>query len=181
MSNTDKIARQKAKQLAGLLNLVINLFWTFLCLGPVVFYIYLHLPTGSLWMILPIFLLPYCVPASWLDGLTASKSGRWYERMGVPILLEYVQQGRLIHRIVRRYYPGYRMVYDKATIRQKIKETYAFERFHYGILLVLMILTGHTLKDHWQWTWVMIGCNIIYNVYPVLLQQYVRLRLSRIL
>ena len=70
--------------------------------------------------------------------------------------------------------------YDKATIRRKIKETYMFERFHVGLLLVFFILTGHALKEHWQWVIVLLLGNFLYNIYPILLQQYVRLRLRKL-
>ncbi|WP_394367241.1 glycosyl-4,4'-diaponeurosporenoate acyltransferase CrtO family protein [Chitinophaga agri] len=52
---------------------------------------------------------------------------------------------------------------------------------HYGLLLVMLLLTGHALSYQWRWMPVMIVCNVIFNAYPVLLQQYVRIRLRRML
>lgn len=181
MSRTGKTVPQKGRALAGTLNFFLNLFWTTVFLGPVAYYMYLHVSVSSQWIILSAFLLPYFLRDNWLDRLAAGRSKAWYERAGVPMLLGYVQQGRLIHRIIRTFYPVYRVVYDKATIRQKIKETYSFERFHYGLLLVMLLLTGHALIYQWRWMPVMIVCNVIFNAYPVLLQQYVRIRLRRML
>lgn len=173
---------KKAERLAALYNMVPNLFWSLLNLTPAVYYFYLYLPLSWLWIIVPAFLFPYLLPVSLLNRMRASNSRHWYQQLGVHIILEYVQQGRRINRIIRKRYPSYRIVYDKATIRRKINETYAYERFHLGFLLGFLLLTGHALmKGYWLWVMVLLLCNFLYNVYPVLLQQYVRLRLKGLL
>lgn len=162
--------------------MVPNLFWSLLNLTPAVYYFYLYLPLTWLWSIVPAFLLPYLLPVSLLDRLSASNSRHWYQRLGVHLVLEYVQQGRRINRIIRKRYPNYRIVYDKTTISRKINETYVFERFHLGLLLDFLLLSGHALvKEHWLGAVILLLCNFLYNVYPILLQQYVRLRLKRLL
>jgi hypothetical protein len=182
MPTKEKTVLKKAERLAAQYNLAINLFWTLLNLAPAAYYFYLYLPIAWLWIIAPVSLLPYFLPAALLDGLSASTSRRWYQRVGVHIVLEYVQQGRRINRMIQRRYPNYRIVYDKTTIRRKINETYMFERFHLGLLMVFFIMTGHALaKECWQWAIVLLLSNLIYNIYPILLQQYIRLRLKRLL
>lgn len=171
----------KAKQLAAQYNLIISLFWTLLCVGPVVGYFYLYMPVNWLWVIVPMAFLPYFLPGSWLENYAVSTSRRVYERIGVRGLLSIVQHGRYINQQIRKRYPGYRIVYNRDTIRRKIKETYLFERFHYGLLLAFMIPIAHALSVYWYWGVVLIACNIGYNVYPILMQQYVRLRLIQML
>ncbi|PWV45417.1 hypothetical protein [Chitinophaga sp. S165] len=178
----ERTVTQKAERLAALYNMVPNLFWSLVNLAPAVYYFYLHLPLTWLWIVIPAYLFPSFFPAILLDRLSAGNSRHWYQQLGVHLILEYVQQGRLINRMVRNRYPAYRIVYDKTTIRRKIKETYVFERFHLGLLLAFLPLTGHALWNaHWLWVVVLLLCNFLYNVYPVLLQQYVRLRLRRLL
>lgn len=163
----------KARQMAARFNLFISLFWTVLCLGPAAWYCYLYVPPGWLWVPGAASLLPYFVPKSWLNH---SASTGFYERIGVRGLLKFVQHGKLVNGMIRKRYPGYRIIYNSETIHRKVKETYMFERFHYGLFLALLILTFHA--RNWYWILVLLVCNIGYNVYPVFMQQYVRLRLK---
>ncbi|SFW68776.1 glycosyl-4,4'-diaponeurosporenoate acyltransferase CrtO family protein [Chitinophaga sancti] len=163
----------QAKQAADQYNLLISLFWTILCLGPAGWYFYLYMPPAWLWIMVPVALLPFLVPAPWLEHY-ARRS--FYERIGVRGLLTYVQHGKWVNARVRKRYPGYRIVYNRETIRQKIRETYLFERFHYGLLLVLLIMAVHAGIG--LWGILLMVCNIGYNVYPIFMQQYVRLRLK---
>lgn len=171
----------KARQLAARYNLVVSLCWTLLCLCPVVGYFYLYMPVSWLWVIVPMALFPYFLPAGWLDRYAVSTSVRFYERAGIRVLLGVVQHGRYINRRIRDRFPGYRIIYDRETIRRKIQETYLFERFHYGLLLAFVIPISHALRVYWYWGVILIACNIVYNVYPILMQQYVRLRLKNML
>lgn len=182
MAIKQRTVLQKAEQLATLYNLALSLFWTLLNLVPAACYFYLHLPTTWLWIIVPLSLLPYLLPVNLLNRLSASNSRRWYQQIGVRVILKYAQQGGFINRRIRTHYPDYRIVYDKKTVLRKIHETYMFERFHLGLLLVFFIIAGHALKNaYWQWAILLLSNNFLYNIYPILLQQYLRLRLKRLL
>lgn len=177
-----KTVTQQAERLAALYNMVPNLFWTALNMVPAAYYFYRYLPLSWLWMVTPLCLLPYFLPAAWLDVFASLTPAHRYRRWGVHQVSGYVQQGRFINRLVRRRYPAYRVVYNKATIRGTIHASYMFERFHIGLLLVFFVLAGHAfIKQHWRWALVLLLCNFVYNVYPILLQHYVRLRLRRLL
>ncbi|RFM29048.1 glycosyl-4,4'-diaponeurosporenoate acyltransferase CrtO family protein [Deminuibacter soli] len=182
MSSQQQTVLQKAGRLAALYNAVPNFFWTILNLTPAVYYFYLYLPLNWLWLIAPLCILPYCFKPALLDKMVISQSRHWYHRLGVHRVQQYVQHGVIINRIIRRRYPAYRIVYNKTTITRKINESYMFERFHLGMLLAFAVLTAHALVTrHWQWALLLLLCNILYNAYPILLQQYVRLRLKRLL
>jgi len=182
MPTKEKTVVKKAERLAAQYNLAINLFWTLLNLVPAAYYFYLYLPLARLWIIVPVALLPYFLPAVLIDRLSVRKSRRWYQRVGVHVVLGYVQQGRRINRMIQRRYPNYRIVYDKTTIRRKINETYMFERFHIGLLMAFFIMTGHALvKESWHWGIVLLLRKLIYNIYSIMLRQYVWLRLKRLL
>ncbi|WP_343692882.1 hypothetical protein [Chitinophaga sp.] len=169
----------KARQLAARYNLLVSLLWTLVCLGPVAGYFYRYMPVNWLWVIVPTALFPYFLPASWLDRYAVSTSRHFYERMGVQAVLGVVQHGRYVNRRIKSRFPGYRIVYDRETIRRKIKETYQFERFHYGLLLAFIIPISHAWSVYWYRGVILVVCNMVYNVYPILMQQYVRLRLKR--
>ncbi len=182
MSSQEKAPSQRAARLSALYNTVPNFVWTLLNIAPVAYYFYLQVPLYWLFAIVPLCILPYFLKPSVIDALDLSKSRDLYLRLGVGVIQEYVQHGGAINRIIRRTYPAYRMVYDKVTMQRQMSATYMFERFHLGMLLAFLAVTVHAFVHRFYiWGLVMLGCNILYNVYPVLLQQYVRLRLRRLL
>ena len=74
------------------------------------------------------------------------------------------------------------MVANIPGIRMKLAETYLAEQIH-ATLLVLCIFTGtYAFVVGVKATGVLITAgNVVFNVYPILLQQYNRLRYQRVL
>ncbi|HEY0273724.1 MAG TPA: hypothetical protein VGC22_11105 [Chitinophaga sp.] len=172
----------RVQRLAALYNTVPNLFWSALNLAPAVYYYYHYVPLSWLWAIVPLCLAPYALKPAVMDRLAPIRDREWYHRLGVDVVQEYVQHGGMVNRIIRRRYPAYRIVYDKTTVSRQLAATYMFERFHLGMLLAFGVLLCHAAAmGRWQWALLLLLCNFVYNVYPILLQQYVRLRLKRLL
>lgn len=173
---------QRVERLAALYNTVPNLLWTILNLAPVAYFYYLQVPIAWLLLIVPLSCAPYFFPPAFIDRFTLGKSRDWYQRWGVGVIQEYVQHGGAVNRLIRRRFPAYRIVYDRATVLRQLAATYMFERFHIGMLWALLVVTGYALgTGYFWWALVITVNNFIYNLYPILLQQYVRLRLKNLL
>ncbi len=53
-----------------------------------------------------------------------------------------------------------------------------FEKFHFIMFVFFILITLYALvKNHFQWAIIISVTNLLYNIYPNLLQQYVRLKL----
>jgi hypothetical protein len=53
-----------------------------------------------------------------------------------------------------------------------------FEKFHFMMFLFFMFATVYAaIKHYWWWVLIIFITNVIYNVYPNFLQQYLRVRL----
>ncbi|MEK6398660.1 MAG: hypothetical protein V4734_11290, partial [Terriglobus sp.] len=66
---------------------------------------------------------------------------------------------------------------DAVILAKLVRDTWTRERFHLS-LLVFYILCIVVALLHMQFAWsgTLIVCNVIFNLYPIWLQQYLRLR-----
>lgn len=182
MSIRQEVLAHKGQRLAAWYNTVPNFAWSILNLAPPFLYVYRFLPLQWLWVLVPLCIIPYFLKKGFVDRLALSKRREPYIRLGVDVIQEYVQHGGMVNRLIRRRYPTYRIVFDKTTVGRQLSSTYMFERFHLGMAAAFWVLIFHAACSlRWKWALLILVCNFIYNVYPVLLQQYMRIRLKRLL
>jgi hypothetical protein len=108
-------------------------------------------------------------------------SGLVYERVGIRFFKRFVPGGDYINRIIRRSVPGYRVVYDEASVAEFEARTRLAERCHIiGIVLALPSV-AYALILGWDGfaLWLLLP-NIPLHFYPVMLQRYTRARIQRV-
>jgi hypothetical protein len=159
------------------MNQAVNLFWTILCFTPVV----------AVWVsqysVLWFFFLITSVLSQLFPSalLQLSREPKFYERMGVKFIRKFVQNGQYVSRYLRKGNPGYRVVTNKASALQYQNTVLMYERFHLiCFLFFLMTAVYAVIKSQIELAIIVTVANIIYNVYPILLQQYNRARLQRV-
>jgi hypothetical protein len=122
----------------------------------------------------------YAVPASWLRRLQLSAQPAVYRRLGVPVVGYLAQYGALVNRLLRHRYPQYRRLPSRAAIASVVRGTYHYERFHWSMLLFSLLVSGSAMGQRQiGWAVVLTLINMGYNLYPIWLQQYLRVRLHR--
>lgn len=171
----------KAKRMLALYNMIPNLFWSILHLTPIAVYCYTLLDHPLFYIFLAISCIPVFLPIRLIDYLQCSQSIRWYKKWGVHHINRVAQNGVLINALVKRKYPNHRIVhFQKRSIAGFIRQTYMFEKFHL-LLFVFFSLTmiKALLNQQFLWAFVFAINNIAYNIYPNLLQQYIRLKLNQ--
>ena len=170
---------RKVKQLQNLYNTLTNFFWSILCILPVYIFCYNFMPLKLLYIFLAISILPVFIPNSLLNKIQLSKSTKIYKTLGVHRVNKFTQNGDLINRIIRKKYPGFKVVsFSVASANKLYNHTYANEKFHYILFIFYCLSMVYALvKNHPVWALVFLLCNVLYNVYPILLQQYIRIKL----
>jgi hypothetical protein len=160
------------------MNQAVNFFWTILCFIPVLqFWI---IPGNWGWCLacMAVSLLGLIVPARWLQ---LSDDPKFYQRLGIRFIKKFVQNGDYANRFARRSDPGYRVIKSKSTVNQHTKTIAMYERYH---LFCFLFFTATAIfaiaRENYVLSAFLILANIIYNVCPVLLQQYNRARLMRV-
>lgn len=167
------------KRLLDLYNMLVNLFWSVPSLLPLTIYCYRYVPIKELLAFLLPALLCLFLPNAVYNKMKASNTTAFYKRLGVDLVNRFSQNGIIIHRLVRKRFPGYKAVrYNAASINRLLSQTYLFEKFHFATAVFFVLLTLQAfVTDRFGWVVAFIIINVFYNVYPILFQQYVRLKL----
>lgn len=161
-------------------NAVPSVLWSVLAFGPVVQYCYRYVARPGLWWLMGASLLAYAWPAAWLRRLQLSRRAAAYQRLRVPQLGHFTQQGALVNGLLRRRYPGYRALVGRRGVARLLSTTYQQERFHWAGLVFFLVLALHAAwAGRWGWAGGLSVANVGYNLYPIWMQQYLRVRLGR--
>jgi Glycosyl-4,4'-diaponeurosporenoate acyltransferase len=176
-SNEKKL--QKIKKLLAWYNMIPNLVWSVLNLVPISVFCFTLMGLQTFYTILAISIVPVFFKKSFLDKLQIGKTTAVYKKLGVHHINTVAQNGVLINKLVKNKYPQYKAVTSKqASINRLIAQTYVFEKFHWVCFLFFSLATIYAISTgHWYWVFIISLTNIAYNVYPNLLQQYIRLKL----
>jgi hypothetical protein len=161
-------------------NMVPNLFWSVLHLLPLCIFCYYYVTLPLLFSLLAICIIAGFLPLAFFRLLQLAPSPFVYRRLGVPHLNKVTQNGTVVKGWMQKKYPQHRVLRSrKADIARLIRQTYVFEKFHFMFFLFfcgcMLLALG---VGAWAWAGLLLLLNITYNVYPCLLQQYIRLKLS---
>jgi Glycosyl-4,4'-diaponeurosporenoate acyltransferase len=178
---TDIRTRKKIKMRVELYNMIPNFFWSIICLFPIAWFCYYLLPQKLLYIFLGISFIGFFLPKSFYNIIQV-KNVRVLKKTGVAIAQHYAQNGMIINRVIRKKIPGYKTVYDKKTMQVQLNKTYEFEKFHFAALLFFLLTTIFALIEaYYLWALGLTATNIVYNIYPILLQHYTRLRIMSLI
>lgn len=172
--------QRNIKQLAGLYNLLLNLFWSALSFVPLCIFCYERVENSFLFLFIGLSLLPALLSHSTIDKLQLAKSTKTYKKLGVSLIQHVSQSGVFINYLIRRQYPSHKVVRrERRSIEALLKQTYFFEKFHITGLVFFCLNSIYALgKGLVGWALFLTSINLVYNVYPILLQQYIRLKLA---
>jgi len=181
MNSDQKKENNKVRNLVTTYNMIINLFWSVVNLVPISIFCYSYLSLKLFLIFLITGFLSVFLPKSFFDSIQLGKTSSFYKSIGVNFINQFAQNGEIINKLVKRRYPNYKMVSgNRRSISRLVSQTYMFEKFHFMMFLFFMFVTVYAIIEHyWRWALIVFITNVIYNVYPNLLQQYLRLRLRR--
>lgn len=169
----------KIKRIQAWYNMIPNLIWSVINLAPISIYWYNLLNHKLFYIFLGASLIPMFIKNSFLDNLQIGHSIRIYKKLGVHLINNVAQNGVIINNLIKRKFPEHKVVTSKrSSIAGLIAQTYVFEKFHLILFLFFCLTTIQAIASgYWAWAIVIFLNNIAYNIYPNLLQQYIRLKL----
>ena len=169
----------RAKRLLNWYNLIPNTVWSVLNLVPISVYCYGNVPHQVLYLFIASAVIPGFFPNSFFDRIQVSRTTRIYKRLGAAFVNKLAQNGAIINRLVRKKFPNHKMIiHQRASINKLLQQTYMFEKFHFIMFVFFILITVYALiKFHFWWAIIISVTNLFYNIYPNLLQQYVRVKL----
>ena len=167
------------KQTVAFYNTVPNVIWSILNFLPVFIFCYQFVELKLIFLLLSISCSIVILPRPFLQRIQLSTSGSAYKKLGVHWVNKFTQNGEIINRMVRRRFPEYQVISRrKSSINKVVNQTYMFERFHFMLFSFFTLISiVAIIKSEPGWVLLITITNIIYNVYPCLLQQYIRIKL----
>ena len=166
--------------LSPVYNGVANVFWSLLAFAPVSMFCYRFMERGWRWAFVAASFVAWMVPASTLRYLELSSTLSTYRKLGVHRVNHLVQHGTFINHLLRRRDAEYRRMLSRAGTAYLLQSTYVQERFHWAVLLFFLLSSLYGIAHGFPgWALLITVINVVYNLYPIWLQQYIRLRLNR--
>lgn len=150
--------------------------------GPMKPFYYPQVDTAPGWFSFAIWtaasFVPYLFrPAGYFRTRSFERNRCLYERLGVRVFKRFASNGDYINRWVRQRYPSYRIVGRQQSIEAFLKQSIQGERWHLVLFLLGTFTQIYALRIGW-YVWFLVLCagNVVFNLYPILLQRYNRAR-----
>lgn len=166
--------------MVGLYNMVPNLLWSIVNLVPISVFCYTRMNLALLFVCIVPGFIPIFLPNSFFDTIQVGKTAATYKKLGVHLVNQFSQNGELVNRLIRKKFPQYKAItFNRTSINRLVQQTYVFEKFHCMMCIFFCLVTIFAVsKKNFTWAAIITVTNILYNIYPNLLQQYIRLKLS---
>ncbi|MCK7556599.1 hypothetical protein MKQ70_16865 [Chitinophaga sedimenti] len=169
------------RRTTALYNMVPNLTWTILHLAPVTVFCFTWMRPLWVYVLLVAALLVALLPAIVYRKMQLGAEVAVYKRIGIMWVRRFSQDGDIINRLLRKRFPGYKVIHEPAGVRRYILRANMNERFHCGLFAFMTgIMVFAVVQAHYIWALVIAINNVLYNLYPMFLQQYNRIRLREI-
>ena len=113
--------------------------------------------------------------------LQISSNPKFYEDIGVRFIRKFVQDGDLVKRFIKKGKPQYSIIKNKTNALSYGSTIVMYERYHF-LCFVFFLLTAFyaVYTGKYSLGLIIIMANIVYNICPILLQQYNRARLLKL-
>lgn len=162
------------------LNYIINFFWTALAFYPVLHHWY-HFGINS-WFIVSIVIsvLIGFAPGKFYQQLHFSKRRSFYENSGVKIIRKFVQNGDLVKKVQTE--KDSTIIRDMTSAKRYLLTLEMYSRFHWVCFLFFLFSSFHAIfTERVLSSFVILLANVLYNITAILLQQYNKMRIEKIL
>jgi len=161
-------------------NQIANFFWTMICFLPILSFWLNNGLDHWLYVFLASSLTGLFLPGRLLDSLQLSKRPLFYKNTGVRGFQKFVQDGSWIRKL--NHDSKSVRVRNRADARNYLSTIAMYERYHFTCL----IFFTETLIYGWDtrsWLWIagVFVANLCYNIYPILLQQYNKIKVRGLL
>jgi hypothetical protein len=176
------VMNQPANRLATWYNQLSNVFWSVLGFAPVGYFCYTRMELVWLYIFLALSLPMLLLPNAVYDAMQISRTTAVYERIGIRIVRKFTQDGDWVNRMIRRRFPKYKVFDSYPSIRRHLRKAYTIEKVHFAFFLFFLYASLYALvNSYFFWAGLIMLTNLIFNIYPNLLQQYNRLRLRQLM
>lgn len=164
-----------------MLNQLINIGWTLLAFIPILVYLSSQSSYEAFYIFLVISLTFGFLPKQIFDRLQISRNPQLYKRLGVKRIRQFVQDGDIINRAIRKDLPQHCRIRDRTSLNKYLKTVEMYERYHFICLIFFLLISIQALMNlRYGIGALIITCNFLYNACPILLQQFNKSRILKL-
>lgn len=155
------------------MNQAVNFFWTILCFIPVIGF-WLTADMALCYIFIGVSIVSLLLPAKLLQ---LSNQPKFYEKLGIKLIRKFVQNGDYINAFLKKRHPQHKTIRGKAGATGYMNTVIMYERYHFLCFVFFLLTDFYAVKTaHYNLAFAIFLANIIYNICPILLQQYNRAR-----
>lgn len=171
--------RAQIRRIRNLYNAIPNFLWSAIGLVPVSVFCYRFMGLKLIWIFLGVSFLPTFFPNLFLVRMQFGRTTKIYKKLGVHRINRIAQDGEIVNRQIRKRFPHYKTVtYHSRAVNRLIQQTFINEKFHLILFLFFIFAMVYAiLIKEYAWALIIFLTNVGYNIYPNLLQQYIRIKL----
>ena len=162
---------------ASILNFILNLWWTIVCFAPLLVFWFLHYQqTLFLGQLLLSGLFLFLPESAWVR-LQISNDKEVYERLGVRAIQAVTQNGKLINHLAGTDGKPRRTIRRRSDLVRLRRQIVMYERYHlFCLVFFFSTMATAVVQSRIGLAALILISNLLYNVYPLLIQQYNRIR-----
>jgi len=165
-----------------LLNQLINLFWTILAFGPVLAFWLAVGPNIYLFLSMTLSVCTLYFPEKFYESIQISERIEFYENLQLKVFRRFTQDGDLVKQIIGNKNQPASIVRSKTDLTNYLSTIKVYERFHFICFAFFLLTTLYAIVlTNFAIALMITLANVIYNVIPLLLQQYNKLRIKKLL
>ncbi|HEX8020211.1 hypothetical protein [Mucilaginibacter sp.] len=163
-----------------MMNQFINFFWTALGFAALLAYWCSVGLSAWFYLFIGLSVIPAFLSRSFFHRVQLSYNTKFYERLGVRFIRKFVQYGDFANRLARKNRPAHPIIQRTANPEGYLSTIMMYERYHF-ICLIFFLLTSiiAMAQERYLIALLILISNAVYNCYPILLQQFNRIRILR--
>lgn len=161
-------------------NQLINLFWTILGFTPILWFWIKEGINVYFYLFLIAALITGILPEKILNLFMLSSRRSFYERLGVKHIRKFVQNGDAVRAVTNKQ--GRLMIRGVTQAKKYLKTIAMYERFHWACFTFFLLTAVLCFfYGYWILGLAITATNILYNLCSILLQQYNKARVKKII
>lgn len=164
-----------------LVNQSINLIYTGFFFLPVVLFWAEFYSLRLILFFVGMSIVILLLPEKFYSLTQISNSRLFYEGLGINKFQLYTQQGKFAQQLIKYFNGNDSETLKRKNIKRFQSQIRAFESYHWACLVLFLATSIYAaIVNAYGFAITILACNIFYNVIPILIQQYNKIRLNKI-
>jgi len=176
---SQRLKTDRIKKIKSAYNLIPTISWSLLGFTPIGYFCYAYMELLWLYTFLTLGVATLFLPNSFFMLIRLSSNTSTYQKIGIRITKKLTQDGDLVNRSVQRRFPKHKSFQTNSAMKKLITRSYFHEKTHFAMLVFFLLASVYAIFHNLIfWACAITLTNLVFNLYPIFLQKYNRLRIE---